>query len=85
MEISYVYTRLHEAISQKILILWIMYVLTISSCMAPQADVARGLTRSGFLKCLPTLDNTNAAEMQPRRERFSITRPCCSRSRKPHI
>jgi len=43
MVISYVYTRLHETISQKILILRIMYVLTVSFCMGQQADVAHGL------------------------------------------
>jgi len=62
-----------------------MYVLTISFCMAPHADVAHSLTFSGFLKCLPKLDNTSVTEMQPRHERFSNTRPYCSRSRKPHI
>jgi len=62
-----------------------MYVLTASSCMGQQADVAHGLALSGFLKCLPTLDNTSVAEMQPRHERFSNTRTYCSRSRKPHI
>ena len=69
----YIYTRLHDVISQKLLILLIMYVLTISSCTAPQADVDHGLTFSGFLKCLPKLHNTDVAEMKLRHERFSNT------------
>ena len=73
MVISYIYTRLHDAISQKILIFWIVYVLTVSSCMVPLADVAHGLAFFGFLKCLPKLDNTSAAEMKTRHERFSNT------------
>lgn len=62
-----------------------MLLLTISSCMAPQADVAHGLTFSGLPKCLPKLDNSSITEMQSRHEKFSNTRPYCSRSRKPHI